>query len=707
MNVKKKSAPRDPRVLLSSGDGELEKRLGRELGRTSIAMSQWAPGTPAPPPPPVGYHVLLLDLDDPAHTPASLEETVASVRGVSSGVAVYAVGLDPTREQLLHLLAAGIDRFIQRPVDVFELAANIRDACQRSVLSRFSADIFSRLKDSQTVVDRSQIALHDAIVRSNDELQALNQRLYKVVSQLKTIYHMGRDLADNENWSDALDRFLMALVSFLGADGAALLLFSRNNSVLAERSSFQIDQKTSGAACAQILSKWKQHTRSAEIHSLESYTGGNYITCLECEAPWRMTIIPLRHRNRPLGFLLLEKNYLSGFDFKSDYDFLNTLQAIFVEEIANASYISELRHLSRFNNKVLDNIRSGVITTDLDGTVNYSNEWARGMCPSLREPKSGTLKFDGLFASRQFGGNFYDRVLRSKKNSHVLEVECSGGAAEPFPARLRTAKMYDDNLGGMVLVAIFEDLTEQRRMEAEIRRNDRLRVLGQLSAGVAHEIRNPLTGIATSAEVLADRLGQGNENVKYIRAILDEIHRLDGIIRNLLEFARPPKPQISPCSLPTIIDRVFGLLSEEAGQKGIELRLGKAPETVYCEADAAQITQVLLNVVKNAVQASNSGDEVVLDVAREKPNDPAYARVLRIDVFDSGAGVPREVRESLFDPFVTTKTKGTGLGLAISQHIMEEHNGSIRCEFLDKGTRFSIRLPQHEPAELDGTPGKS
>jgi nitrogen-specific signal transduction histidine kinase len=127
---------------------------------------------------------------------------------------------------------------------------------------------------------------------------------------------------------------------------------------------------------------------------------------------------------------------------------------------------------------------------------------------------------------------------------------------------------------------------------------------------------------------------------------------------------------------------------------------------VYCEADAAQITQVLLNVVKNAVQASNGGDEVVLDIAREKPNDPTYARVVRIDVFDSGMGVPREVRESLFDPFVTTKTKGTGLGLAISQHIMEEHNGSIKCEFLEQGTRFSIRLPQHEPAELDGTPGK-
>ncbi len=103
----------------------------------------------------------------------------------------------------------------------------------------------------------------------------------------------------------------------------------------------------------------------------------------------------------------------------------------------------------------------------------------------------------------------------------------------------------------------------------------------------------------------------------------------------------------------------------------------------------------------NAVQACNDGDKVVVGVKREEPREPSYAKTLCIDVVDSGPGVPREVRESLFDPFVTTKTRGTGLGLAISQHIMEEHQGSIDCDFLKAGTRFSIRLPQHESSELD------
>jgi signal transduction histidine kinase/DNA-binding response OmpR family regulator len=699
----KKIAAAVSRVLIATADETLAARVARELERTGIAVDLRAPGRETATAVEGGYDAVLADADAGGEF---VDEVVGAARASSDDVAVFVLAQDPTPAQLYRLLELGVDKFLRKPVDFFEIASHVRAACQRSVITRFSAEIFHRLKNSENLFGRKEIELNDAIVRSNEELQTLNTRLYKVVSQLKTLYHMGRDLAENENWSDALDRFLMALVNFLGAEGAALLLFSRNNSVLAPRSSFQIGEDVLGGACVQILSRWKRHTRSTEIHSLESYSGGKYNSCLESTSSWRMTVIPLRHRNRPLGFLLLEKDYKDGYEFKGDYDFISTLQTIFVEEIANASYISELRHLSRFNNKVLDNIRSGVITTDLGGTVNYSNEWARGMCPDLRAHSPKPIHFDELFKSRQFGRNFYERVMKSKKNSHVLEVECRGGRTEAFPVRLRTAKMYDDNLGGMVIVAIFEDLTEQKRMEAEIRRNDRLRVLGQLSAGVAHEIRNPLTGIATSAEVLADRLGRDNENVKYTRAILDETRRLDGIIRNLLDFARPPRPKIAACSLPDIFARVVTLLSDEAVKKGVELSVEKNPEAVYCEADAAQLTQVLLNIVLNAVQACGDGDEVVIGAKRENAQDPSYAKVVRIEIRDSGPGIPAEIRDSLFDPFVTTKSRGTGLGLSISQHIVEEHSGSIACDFLAKGTRFSIRLPQQEPSELESRKAK-
>jgi signal transduction histidine kinase len=286
--------------------------------------------------------------------------------------------------------------------------------------------------------------------------------------------------------------------------------------------------------------------------------------------------------------------------------------------------------------------------------------------------------------------------MGSSRGAHVLEVECNAGGGKTFPARLRATKMFDDNLNAIVLVAIFEDLTAQKRMEEELRRNDRLRVLGQLSASVAHEIRNPLTGIANCAEVLASKLGDDPDRKKYTRAMLEEIRRLDGIIRNLLTFARPPRPHLSTCRVCDVVERVERLMGEEAGDRGVALDTRGVGRDLHCHADAGLLTQVLLNLVVNAIQACEDGGRVTIEAVSAPAR--SGARVARIDVMDDGRGVPEEVRESLFEPFVTTKTQGTGLGLAISHQIIEEHHGSLRCDFLEKGTRFSIELPQHDEA---------
>jgi signal transduction histidine kinase len=253
--------------------------------------------------------------------------------------------------------------------------------------------------------------------------------------------------------------------------------------------------------------------------------------------------------------------------------------------------------------------------------------------------------------------------------------------------------MHDDGLNGTVVVGIFADLTEQRKLEAEVRRMDRLRVLGQLSAGVAHEIRNPLTGIATSAEVLGTRLGGSEDKLKYVAAILDETRRLDGIVRNLLSFARPAKPRFGACAPGEVCARVVGLLADQAAKKGIDVRVRDDLGGLLLHADADQLTQVLINLVLNAIEACERGNSIEISLRAERDDAGAAKDVARIDVCDDGPGVPPEVADRLFEPFVTTKTQGTGLGLAISQQIVEEHGGSIRCERGASGTTFIIRLP--------------
>jgi signal transduction histidine kinase len=502
---------------------------------------------------------------------------------------------------------------------------------------------------------------------------------------------MGRDLGEDENWSDALDRFLMALVSFMGADGAGLLLFSDRERSLSARAMFHLDEGLLNRTIVTLRDGWRAHARAAEIHPLETYAEPRAGSCLERGGPWRVTIIPLRHRGRPLGFLVMDKAYTGAGDFEGDYHFLSALQTIFAEEIANASYISELRQLSRFNHKVLDNIRSGVVTTDLDGNIRYANELAGLMCPRVRRP--GTLPpvhFDELFGLPMEQRGLFRRFLDSGEDADVMEVECRGGRDALFPARLRLTRMHDDLLNGTVVVGIFDDLSEHKRMEEAIRRNDRLRSLGQLSASVAHEIRNPLAGIATTAEVLGEKLRGDESTTPYIRTMLDEINRLDGIVRNLLAFARPPRPQLAPCDPGEIIARVRALVAEQAAERAVAIEVDEGGAGTPCHADPAQLTQVLLNLALNAVQACTEGDRVRLGARRV---DDGALRWIEFAVTDTGPGVPEAVRGSLFEPFVTTKAQGTGLGLAICRQIVGDHRGSIACEFLDRGTRFAVRVP--------------
>jgi nitrogen-specific signal transduction histidine kinase/DNA-binding response OmpR family regulator len=620
---------------------------------------------------------------------------LSNIRQSHPDVVVLVTATDPSRQMLLDLIHGRVFDFFPKPVDTGKLRETVQSVCAASLAE-------GRIRDStgSRASGADRATLPQEIFRTNQELRTLNGMLRRQVSQLTILYQMGRDISEKENWSDALDRFLMALVNYIGAEGAALLLFSEGETRLAARSNFQVDPAILSQSCQVLVQNWRENPRGSEIHAIESYREMVFSACLDRRRPWRFTIMPLTRRNRSLGFLFIDKRYGSGHSFRGDYQFLNSLQTILAEEVVNASYISELRQLSRFNHRVLDNIQSGVITTDLKGRVRFHNEQAASLCPQILGRQK--VHFDDLFASEAFGDDFYKKVLRSAKDTHVLSVDCRRGRKSSFPARLSTTKMHDDNLNGTVLVAIFEDLTEQKRMEEEIRRNDRLRVLGQLSAGVAHEIRNPLTGIATTVQVLGSKMKEDAGAVKYIRVIMEEIDRLNTIVRNLLDFAHPTKPQIEELALVELSQRVTRLLADEARKKGIDLEVEDNLTHKVCSADASQLTQVLLNMVLNSIQACRRGDHVKIVLKNEDDSRTKNHRFARIDVMDDGVGVPPEVRGSLFEPFVTTKTNGTGLGLAISQQIVEEHRGKISCEFLDKGTCFTIRLPISRESRPDG-----
>jgi nitrogen-specific signal transduction histidine kinase/DNA-binding NarL/FixJ family response regulator len=623
---------------------------------------------------------------------------VARLRKLHPDRAMFVTATHPSKSLLTKLSQAAPRHFMLKPVDAAQAARLIRLACRGGASGVGKGGVRTPRAVGKGDASNKHGSSRGA-TPADRQLQSANEALRKQVSQLTILYQMGRDISENENWSDALDRFLMAMVSYTKADGAALLLFSRNGQRLSVRSNFHVDEPTLARACAILGTRWRENPRGSEIHSIESYDDRLFSTCLERLKPWRLTVAPMRYRSFVWGFVLIDKSYQSNVPFRQDYAGLTTIQTILAEEVANASYISDLRQLSRFNQKVLENIQSGVVTTDLEGFVVFWNHLAQTMCPKLA---SGVrVHFDELCRTPSEPEGLFSKIMDSDKDTHVLEVSYFGKHDRESPGRFSITKMHDDNLNGTVLVGILEDLTEQKKMEAEIRRTDRLRVLGQVSAGMAHEIGNPLTGIMTTAQLLARHVAHDQKMLGDVRIILDEAARLRDILANLKHFARSAKPEIRRCVVADVLGRVVSLSSDQAEKKGIEIRIRDDLGARVCMADPNQLEQVLLNLVLNAMDACDRGNSVEIVLSDEPDPDDTNGGFARIEVIDDGPGVPPEIRDALFEPFVTTKVHGTGLGLSISRQIMKEHHGDIRCDFLERGTRFTIRLPLGRGEKLE------
>jgi two-component system sensor histidine kinase PilS (NtrC family) len=259
-------------------------------------------------------------------------------------------------------------------------------------------------------------------------------------------------------------------------------------------------------------------------------------------------------------------------------------------------------------------------------------------------------------------------------------------------------------------VVIFQDVTGVVAMEQELRRSERLAALGELSASIAHEIRNPQAAISGSIQMMQGGSRPGDDSKRLMEIAVREVDRLDRLIAEFLQFARPSEPRLAPVCVAEVVREVLEMF-EASRPEGVSVESHVEPG-LGAQADAAQLRQVLWNLVTNAAQAMPDGGALRVEAAAgdarapqgerrtdriEDEEKPVWAE---IRVMDQGAGIPLEVAERVFDPFFTTKTGGTGLGLAIVHRVIAEHGGSIRVERgrSDFETVFRIRLPRAEVA---------
>jgi signal transduction histidine kinase len=236
---------------------------------------------------------------------------------------------------------------------------------------------------------------------------------------------------------------------------------------------------------------------------------------------------------------------------------------------------------------------------------------------------------------------------------------------------------------------LYEDL---KKSKSYIRRADRLASLGTLTAGLAHEIRNPLTAIKTLTQLLPERLEDEEFRNEFLHIASGEVDRISSLVNELLEFARPSDPRFELEEINPILDGMILLTSTESKKKKIEIVKDYLQDLPPISIDREQIKQVFLNILLNAIEATPANGRIVVKTRSYlKPGGSPYLQVV---IADNGSGIPREFLEDIFNPFFTTKPKGSGLGLSISNQIVQDHDGYIHVESeLNSGSSFFVNLP--------------
>ncbi len=241
----------------------------------------------------------------------------------------------------------------------------------------------------------------------------------------------------------------------------------------------------------------------------------------------------------------------------------------------------------------------------------------------------------------------------------------------------------------------------QRVHDTEMLQAEHLATMGELAAGVAHEIRNPLAGIAGAIEIISKDVPLDHPDREILDDLRQEVRRIEKVLNDLLAYARPKAPQFGMADLKETVARTLQFARQQIGSKNVEFSIQIPSPLPRFRMDPEQLQQVLLNLVLNGIQALDQEGKITLQAkvlsGSGTPNRPNYVEV---SVSDTGGGIPRDLMEKIFRPFYTTKRGGTGLGLSLCRRIISQHGGTLTAESeVNKGSRFIIRLPMREAAE--------
>ena len=378
---------------------------------------------------------------------------------------------------------------------------------------------------------------------------------------------------------------------------------------------------------------------------------------------------------------------------KSELIMLEYLSVIIGSAISNIMLSTELKqyskkidNLNQYINSIIKSFPSGIITIDKEGNITLINKKAQEILGfSEHETKKITIK--ELFDYKKATVNPLLKTITEKKPLTRVEANIVEKDGKQIPVGFSTSPLRDESGKIIGAIGVMRELTQIKQMEKRLRRQDRLVALGEMSAAMAHEIRNPLAGIKTGVEYLGMFLD--DEQKDSVTMIVKEITRLNRIVTDMTSYANRPPMNWEEEDIKDIINMSLAFLKYEIEEKHIEVIKHFDKKVPNLKLDRYQIREIFDNIILNAIQASKNNGKIKISthlLSKEKG--------IEIKISDTGIGISKENRERIFNPFFTTKNGGTGLGLSICHRIITEHNGYISIPGKQgKGTTMRIVLP--------------
>jgi two-component system, NtrC family, sensor histidine kinase PilS len=354
-------------------------------------------------------------------------------------------------------------------------------------------------------------------------------------------------------------------------------------------------------------------------------------------------------------------------------------------ELATAT--RDLADYRLFNDRIIESMRSGLVTTNLTGNIITFNRAAE----EITGYKAHDVRGDEIF---KVFGDIEKQIevglesIRTRSRLPRFDIGCKTADGREIHLGFSVAPLIDEANNSRGYVLTFQDLTEVMELEREVRRQERLAALGKMAAGLAHEIRNPLASMRGSVQVLASELSLSTDQSQLMDIVLRESDRLNRIVSDFLTYARPPRIERSVIELGGLLSETIALLRNNPELRPDHVIIEQfPPEQVHYHGDPNQIRQIFWNLSRNAIQAMPFGGELRVSL------DARPEREVSITFGDTGQGMSREQIERLFEPF-NSSSGGTGLGMAIVYQLVRDHSGKISVESeTGRGTSISIKLP--------------